>query len=158
MLSHIQRFKYSDPLITLCDSERKKRTDLFSIMARQSEFVDFVIELLAPIGEVRARAMFGGYGIYQRDTMFAIIVDEQLYFKADDITCREFTEQGLLPFTYASRGKTITMQYYEAPPEVFEEPEAMQNWAQQAIQAALRTKRDKKSSRPAPRRTRKKIY
>lgn len=121
-------------------------------MVRQSEFVDFVIELLAPITEVRARAMFGGYGIYQGDTMFAIIVDEQLYFKADAITCRKFTERGLHPFTYASRGKTVTMQYYEAPPEVFEEPEAMQSWAQQAIQAALRTKRDKKSSRPSPRR------
>ena len=123
-------------------------------MARQSEFVDFVVELLAPIPEVRARAMFGGYGIYQSDTMFAIIVDDQLYFKADDITFKVFTERGLNPFIYTSRGKTITMQYYEAPPEVFEEPEVMQNWAQQAIQAALRTKRNRKSSRSAPRRTR----
>ena len=123
-------------------------------MARQSEFVEFVIEQLAPISEVRVRAMFGGYGIYQRDTMFAIIVDDQLYFKADDITCREFAEQGLNPFTYASRGKTITMQYYKAPPEVFEEPEAMQSWAQQAMQAALRTKRDKKSPKLVSRRTR----
>ena len=113
-------------------------------MARQSEFVDFVIEQLAPIGEVRARAMFGGYGIYQGDTMFAIIDADQLYFKADDITRREFTERGLNPFTYASRGKTITMQYYEAPPEVFEEPNAMQSLALNAVAAALRTKRDKK--------------
>ena len=113
-------------------------------MARQSEFVDFVVELLAPIPEVRARAMFGGYGIYQSDTMFAIIVDDQLYFKADDITFKVFTERGLNPFTYASRGKTITMQYYEAPPEVFEEPNAMQSLALNAVAAALRTKRDKK--------------
>jgi len=123
-------------------------------MARHSEFVEFVIEQLAPYGECRARAMFGGYGIYQRDTMFAIIVDEQLYFKADAITRDEFAERGLNPFTYASRGKTITMQYYEAPPEVFEETEAMQYWAQLAIQAALRAKRGKKSSRMATRLTR----
>ena len=112
-------------------------------MAQQSEFVEFVIEQLTPFGESRARAMFGGYGIYQGDTMFAIIVDDRLYFKADDITCKEFTARGLNPFTYASRGKTITMQYYEAPPEVFEEPEAMQNWAQQAVKTALRIKRGK---------------
>jgi len=115
-------------------------------MAQLSEFVEFVIEQLAPIGEFRARAMFGGYGIYQDDTMFTIIVDDQLYFKADDITCKEFTKRGLNPFTYASRGKTVTMQYYEAPPEVFEEPDAMQHWAQQAVKVALRTKRERKSS------------
>ena len=127
-------------------------------MARQSEFVDFVIELLALISEVRVRAMFGGYGIYQRDTMFAIIVDDQLYFKADAVSCGEFTEQGLRPFTYSARGKTISMQYYEAPPAVFEEPETMQHRAQQAIQAALRAKRDKKPTRPARLRTPGKIY
>ncbi|MBI4005370.1 MAG: TfoX/Sxy family protein [Gammaproteobacteria bacterium] len=125
-------------------------------MTQQSEFVEFVIEQLAPSGEFRARAMFGGYGIYQGDTMFAIIVDDQLYFKADGITCKEFTERGLNPFTYSSRGKTVTMQYYEAPPEVFDELDAMQSWVQQAVKAALRTKRERKSSKPASQRTRNK--
>jgi DNA transformation protein len=113
-------------------------------MARHSEFVEFVLELLAPVGGVRARAMFGGYGIYQGDIMFAIIVDDRLYFKTDGVTCREFTARGLAPFTYVARGKTITMQYYEAPPEVFEEPEAMRKWAEQAIGTALKAKRGKK--------------
>ena len=113
-------------------------------MARHSEFVEFVLELLMPIGAVRARAMFGGFGIYRGDSFFAIIVDDKLYFKADQVTCREFTGRGLSPFTYAVRGKSITMQYYEAPPEVFEEPEAMRYWAHQAVGAAARAKSSKK--------------
>ncbi len=122
-------------------------------MARHSEFVEFVLELLTPVGAVRARAMFGGFGIYRGDTFFAIIVDDKLYFKTDQVTCREFTARGLSPFTYAARGKTITMQYYEAPPEVFEEPEAMQYWAQQAVGAATRAKSGKKlPARPSKRR------
>ena len=52
-------------------------------MARHSEFVEFVLELLAPLGNVRARAMFGGYGIYRGEIMFAIITDDRMYFKAD---------------------------------------------------------------------------
>jgi DNA transformation protein len=121
-------------------------------MARHSEFVEFVLELLTSIGAVRARAMFGGFGIYRGDTFFAIIVDDKLYFKTDHVTCREFTARGLSPFTCATRGKTITMQYYEAPPEVFEESEAMQCWAQQAVGAATRAKSGKKSSaRPSKR-------
>lgn len=106
-------------------------------MIRQNEFVEFVLEQLTPIGGVRARAMFGGHGIYHGDTMFAIVVDDRLYFKADGVTRHEFMARGLSPFTYAARGKTVSLQYYEAPPEVFEEHEAMRSWAQQAIDVAL---------------------
>ena len=48
-------------------------------MARSDEFVRHVLDLMAPLGAVRARAMFGGYGVYQRDTFFAIVVDDTLY-------------------------------------------------------------------------------
>lgn len=108
------------------------------VMSARKDFVEFVLDQLEPVDDVRERAMFGGHGIYQRDTIFAIIVDERLYFKADNLTSSEFTARGLGPFTYTARGKQITMQYYEAPPEVFEETEAMLDWAQQAIDAALR--------------------
>jgi DNA transformation protein len=110
-------------------------------MSRQAEFVEFVLDRLTPMGEARARAMFGGYGIYDGATIFAIIVDDTLYFKADGVTLRAFTARGLKPFAYTARGKTVTTQYYEAPPEVFEEPEAMRSWAQQALQVALRAKK-----------------
>ena len=109
-------------------------------MARPSEFVQFVLELMAPAGNVRARAMFGGHGIYREDIMFAIIVDDRLYFKADSATYRKFTKRNLNQFTYVARGKTVTMQYYEAPPEVFESPVAMRSYALQAIASALRTR------------------
>lgn len=116
-------------------------------MSVRKEFVEFVLDQIAPMGGVRARAMFGGHGIYQRDTIFAIIVGERLYFKADSLTCAAFTARGLGPFTYAARGKQMTMQYYEAPPEVFEEPEAMLDWAQQAIDATLRIERGKRKAK-----------
>jgi DNA transformation protein len=113
-------------------------------MARHSEFVEFVLELLTPVGVVRARAMFGGFGIYRGDVFFAIIVDDKLYFKTDHVTRGEYTVRGLSPFTYAARGKSLSMQYYEAPPEVFEESETMQYWAGQAVGAAIRAKIGKK--------------
>jgi DNA transformation protein and related proteins len=110
-------------------------------MARQSEFVEYVLELLAPLGGVRARAMFGGFGIYRGDVMFAIIEKDRMFFKVNDVTRQSFVAKGLLPFTYVTQGKTQTLQYYEAPPEVFEEPEAMQLWARQAVDVALKAKR-----------------
>ena len=118
-------------------------------MSRSGEFVELVIEQLALIGRPRVRAMFGGYGVYQDDYIFAIIVDDRLYFKADPITRGEFEAKGLSPFTYVARGKSVTMQYFEAPPEIFEEPETMRSWAQKALGAAIRTKKTKSAPKAA---------
>ena len=106
-------------------------------MSRRSEFVEFVTEQMSFIGGLRVRAMFGGYGVYQDDCIFAIIGDDRLYFKVDPITRAEFEAKGLSPFTYVARGKSVTMQYFEAPPEVFEEPETMRSWVQKAYGAAV---------------------
>lgn len=109
-------------------------------MSRRREFVEFVTEQMSFVGGLRVRAMFGGYGVYRDDRIFAIIVDDRLYFKADPVTCAEFEEKGLSPFTYVARGKSVTMQYFEAPPEVFEEPGTMRSWVQKAYGAAVSAK------------------
>jgi len=124
-------------------------------MSRHNEFVEFVTEQISLIGGLRVRAMFGGYGIYQNDRIFAIIVDDRLYFKVDAISRAEFVAKGLSPFTYVARGKCVTMQYFVAPPEVFEDREAMRNWVQKAYRAAVNTRGTKTPSQ-ALQQTRKK--
>lgn len=109
----------------------------------QSEFVTFVIEQMSFIHGLRARGMFGGYGIFQNDCMFALIIEDQLYFKADAITRSEFEAKGLNPFTYAARGKLVEVQYFEAPPEVFDEIDEMQNWPHKALTVAMKAKKSK---------------
>jgi DNA transformation protein len=113
-------------------------------MARRSDFVELVAEQMAFVDGLRIRAMFGGYGIYQDDRMFALIVDDRLYFKADAATRAEFEARGLSPFTYVVRGKPVTMQYFEAPPEVFEEQASMRDWVNKAWAAAANARRARK--------------
>jgi DNA transformation protein len=111
----------------------------------QSEFVAFVIEQMSFIHGLRSRAMFGGHGIYQDDFMFAIIIEDQLYFKADATTREELKAKGLNPFTYQARGKLVEVQYYEAPPEVFDEIDEMRHWAHKAITVAVKAKKPQKN-------------
>lgn len=113
-------------------------------MPKDSEFVSFILEQMAAVGGVRARAMFGGHGIYRGEAMFALVADGGLYFKADERTRDVFLARDLQPFTYEARGKSIALQYYAAPPEVFDEPDEMLRWAGLAIEAALRGDRDKR--------------
>lgn len=105
------------------------------------EFVRFVLEQMGRDRMPRVRRMFGGYGLYRDDLMFAIIIQDKLYLKTDAVNRQQFEERGLLPFTYESKGKPVTIRYYEAPADVFDDSDEMQAWAALAFAAALRAKR-----------------
>jgi DNA transformation protein len=113
-------------------------------MARSSEFVEFVVESLQPLGGVGSRRMFGGWGIYKNGLMFALIAYETLYFKVDDDNRQAYEGAGLPHFTYADKGRPIRTSYREAPSEGFDDPEVLCAWAREAYAAALRTKMPKR--------------
>lgn len=66
------------------------------------------MDLLSPHGAITARAMFGGYGIYQDHTIIGIIANDTLYFKVDQILIEQYKAYESEPFTY--RGKTKPIQ------------------------------------------------
>lgn len=112
-----------------------------------SEFVDNLLEVFALFGPVRAKRMFGGYGIYHDDLMFALVVDDVLYLKADEKSVATFSRQGLRSFEYEKGNKTIKMSYYMAPEEIFDDPETARAWAALAFEAALRGRKPRLSKK-----------
>src|SRR5918996_5477354 len=109
-------------------------------MAREREFVGFVVESLRPLGPVSARRMFGGHGIFLDGLMFGLVADGQLYLKADDGNRAAYEAEGLQPFTYTGgRGRMIELSYREAPSEGFDDPEILCDWAREAFAAARRS-------------------
>lgn len=109
-------------------------------MTRQDHnFADYCCELLAPtVGACRWRRMFGGYGISTGGLTFALVTDELLYLKTDAQSEAAWREAGCSPFTYASRGRQVKLNYHSAPPEAMESPAAMAAWARLALDCALR--------------------
>jgi DNA transformation protein and related proteins len=110
-------------------------------MAEKNQFVEHLLDLLAGFGRVHARAMFGGYGIFRNEYMFALVVDDTLFFKADDRTKPDFDALDLPPFTYQKRNRQVSLSYYQAPDETLEDAAAMLPWAEKAYGAALRAAR-----------------
>ena len=51
-------------------------------MASDKSFVDYILEQLEGAGEIRARKMFGEYGLFCDGVFFAVICDDQLFVKA----------------------------------------------------------------------------
>ncbi len=118
---------------------------------KRSEFVEYLLELLAPLGGISARAMFGGYGIYQEGLMFGLVANDVLYLKTDDGNRAAFAARGLPPFTFERTGKpAIVMSYHRAPEDALEESEALCRWAREACAAARRNARRKSSTRKKP--------
>lgn len=96
-------------------------------------FKEFVLDQLEALPELRAKAMFGGHGLYAGDHFFGICFDGRLYFKVDESTSAAYRDRGMGPFTYTKAKKIMTMKYYEVPPDVLENQVELAEWAARAI-------------------------
>lgn len=117
-------------------------------MAGQTEFTVWASEELAPLGPIRIKAMFGGFGLYAGGLFFAIIVDDQLYLKTDQETRPRFEAAGSEPFRYGRRnGKTIALSYFAVPDSALDDARELLEWARLALAAAGRARRTGKTGR-----------
>lgn len=112
-------------------------------MATSEAFQDQIRELMAPLGVVTIKRMFGGSGIYLDGLMFALSFGETLYLKVDGETRAAFEAAGSARFVYEARGKSQSIGYWSLPEEAQDDPEAASGWARLALDAALRSKKPK---------------
>ncbi len=112
-------------------------------MSVSGGYREFVLEQLGrSIPDLRARAMFGGIGIYAGDLFFGVLDDDTTYFKVDGSNRPRFEALGMGPFRPSGEGGEV-MQYYEVPADVLEDPEVLGEWAGTAV-AVARTARRKR--------------
>jgi DNA transformation protein len=93
-------------------------------------FKDFVLDQLAGLRGVTARAMFGGYGLSHGARFFGIIHKGRLYFKVTATTMPCYKEHGMKAFR--PNAKQTLKSFYEVPVDVIEDTEALTNWAVQS--------------------------
>lgn len=98
---------------------------------RPDGFKDFVSDQLSDLPGLTCRAMFGGYGLYQREKFFGIIHKGRLYFKVAPATVSLYKEQGMKPFR--PNAKQTLKSFYEVPVDVLEDREQLTEWARQAV-------------------------
>jgi len=112
-------------------------------MAISDEFIDYVIDQLSGWGQVSARKMFGGAGLYCEGAMFGLIADDVAYLKVDDSNREDFLKAGSSAFKpYPEKAKTYVMSYYEVPADVLENPDQFAEWAQRSLAVARKKKQD----------------
>ena len=122
------------------------------------DFANYCCELLQSAGPCVSKRMFGGSGISVDGLTIALIADlgggEKLWLKASDETRAQFEAAGGARFTYEMTRNGITaprgMNYYSAPEEAMDSPDAMQPWARLALDCALQAKLAKPAKSKPP--------
>jgi len=120
-----------------------------------NDYLDYVLEQLRELEAVTTRRMFGGIGIYQGESFFAVIDDDVLYLKVGDTNRADFEDAGQSRFQpMGSEGPS--MSYYTVPAEVLESPEQLAQWSGKSIEIAKAAADKKKTKKKTKKRTKKK--
>ncbi len=106
-------------------------------MAVSDSFLTFVLEQLDLLREVSSRRMFGGVGLYSGETFFGVIDNDTLFFKVDAATSPRYVAEGMPPFQPIP-GQAPMKSYYQVPPAVLEDADAILEWATEAVEVSRR--------------------
>jgi DNA transformation protein len=113
-------------------------------MGVTASYKEHLVDLLAAFGPLSVRNMFGGAGVYKDGVIFAIVVDDTLYLKADEVSARDFAAEGKGPFTYRPGNRSpVAMSYWEVPDRLLDAPDELVAWAQRAHAVTLEAARQK---------------
>ena len=98
-------------------------------MAKSSPLLDYLVDQLAPLGEARGRAMFGGFGVYLDGLIIGIIAFDTFFLKTDETNRPSLKAAGAQPFAYQRGGESaVSTTYWECPADVLEEPDRLREW------------------------------
>jgi DNA transformation protein len=131
------------------DENRKPAKKSAAKAKVKDTFLEFLLEQMNALGEITVKGVFSGKTLFCDGVVFALIDENVLYLKADEVNRPAFEAKGLKPFK-PFKDQPGVMQYYPPPPEAFEDQAELLLWCSQAVEAgrraAARKKKKKKKS------------
>lgn len=104
-------------------------------MPLNSTFVKDALEVMAAVAPITYRRIFNGLGIYHRGVQFAIILHDQLYFRAsEDSRC--LFESKMMPAFQPRGADRVESFFFQLPDEILAKPEELKYWMRIAVEAA----------------------
>jgi DNA transformation protein and related proteins len=114
-------------------------------MAVTKSYLTFVTEQLERIPSLVTKRMFGGIGVYSGETFFAVIDNDTLFFKVDEALAARYRDRGMPPFAPIPGQRPMT-GYYQVPPDVLEDADALARWAGDSLRISASARPRKKAS------------
>jgi DNA transformation protein len=123
-------------MVTRLTKERKMGQKGAKLTQEATEASEKLVQKLAGLGNVSYRKMFGGYGIFESEAMFALITSKGIiHFKVDPSNRKRFEDAGA--------DQHSKMPYFEVPPSVLKDEQKLLEWAKDSINIARASKAKK---------------
>ncbi|RTZ15747.1 TfoX/Sxy family DNA transformation protein [Vibrio aquaticus] len=106
------------------------------------------MRLFEQLGTIKSRSMFGGFGIFADDTMFALVVKDKLHVRADDALAKKFKSLDLEPYVYKKRGFPVVTKYFALAQDWADDSEKTIEIARAALHAANNEKQTQAQTKP----------
>src|SRR5215831_10022943 len=111
-------------------------------MNSSEQFVEYVMEQLAPLKGVRSGRFFGGIGLAADGVQFAMVMRGCLYFVVDDTTRSRYEQWGSRCFWYETKRRRVDVKkYFEVPASFIEEQDRLLPLAKESIRIAASLKK-----------------
>jgi len=108
----------------------------------KSDFHDYLIsDVFKDIAGITSCRMFGGFGFYRDSIFFALLFNDQLYFKVGVGNKKEYEDLGSQPFKYSKKNKEITLSFWEVPADILEDKEKIVEWVEKSVTEARKSKK-----------------
>lgn len=91
---------------------------------------------LSILGEIRSRALFGGYSLSVDNTIFAMVAEGELYLRASEQSVAYFREENSPLLTWCKRGRQVSLNYYKVDDALWQNPSRLIELSSQALEGA----------------------
>ena len=78
-------------------------------------------QFFSPLGDVRCRALFGGYSLSIDDTVFAMVAEGELYLRAAEESAQYCTAHKPHLLKLNKRGREVFLNYYRVDDALWED-------------------------------------
>lgn len=104
-------------------------------MPLNSTFVTQALEAMAAVAPITYRRIFNGVGIYHLGVQFAIILHDNLYFRANEDS-RCLFESKQMPAFQPRGADMVESFFFQLPEDVLQKPDELKYWMRIAVEAS----------------------
>ncbi len=98
-------------------------------------YLDRIAARLSQVAEISYRRIFNGVGFYYRGVQFAIVINDRLYFRADEHSRPLYLQKGMTAFQPRA-AVSVESCFFQLPSEVLDQPAELRHWLRIAVEAA----------------------
>jgi len=104
---------------------------------KSTPFLEYILyDIFGEQEPITIRAMMGAHILYYEGKPFALVEDEELYFKGNKTMKEWYLTRGSKQFSYIKEGKDAYLYYFLVPLEVYEDKNVREEWLGVALSVA----------------------